>query len=138
MKKLINLRCSVAIGNEEFGDTSIWNHIRYIEMDGSSNSTEYYYGTFAEAHEAIENNMIRNAETGFTLFRNRPTIEIHWGDICRNNTELTEKTFKPIRVRWDKVEVTRLYTMKDLIDLLPADQFCEWLKDQGITQIGSF
>jgi hypothetical protein len=106
-------------------------------MDGTSSSTEYYYGTFSEAHEAIENNMIRNAETGSTLFRNRPTIEIHWGDIMRNNTELTEKTFEPIHVKWTKEEVTRLYTMKDLIDLLPADQFCEWLKDRGITQIGS-
>ena len=137
MKKLINLRCYVAIGDTEFCDTAIWNHIRYIGMEGSSSSTEYYYGTFAEAHKAIENNMIRNAETGFTLFRSRPTIEIHWGDIMRNNTELTEKTFEPIRVKWTKEEVERMYTMKDLIDLLPADQFCEWLKDRGITQIGS-
>ena len=107
MKKLINLRCYVAIGDTEFCDTSIWNHIRYIEMEGSSSSTEYYYGTFAEAHKAIENNMIRNAETGFTLFRSRPTIEIHWGDIMRNNTELTEKTFEPIRVKWTKEEVEK-------------------------------
>lgn len=137
MKKLIDLRCSVAIGNEDFCDTSIWSHIRYIEMDGASSSTEYIYNTFAEAHEAVERNMIRNASTGFTLFRSRPTIDIHWGDIYRNNTELTEKTFEPIRVKWEKMEVTRWYTMKDLVDLLPADQFCEWLKDQGITQIGS-
>jgi hypothetical protein len=30
-----------------------------------------------------------------------------------------------------------MYTMKDLADLLPADQFCEWLKDHGITMVGS-
>ena len=138
MKKLIDLRCMVAIGNNEYCDTSIWSHIRYIEMDDSSSSTEYYYGTFAEAKEAVERNMIRGAEVEHTLFRNRPYLDIHWGDIYKNNTWVTEKNFEPIRVKWEKQEVTRWYTMKDLVDLLPADQFCEWLKDQGITQIGTF
>ena len=136
MKKLINLRCSVAIGNSDFCDTSIWNHIRYIETEDSSNSTEYYYGTFTEAYEAVKHNTIRNAETGFTLFHNRPFISIHWGNIYKDNTKLTEKTFKPIRVKWEKMEITKWYTIKDLADSLPANQFCEWLKDQGITQIG--
>lgn len=136
MKKLVNLRNFVAIGNDEYCDTSIWNHIRYVEVS-ETNSTEYTLETWEEAFAAVADNRIRNAETSCTLFRNRPTIEIGWGDIYRNKSVMSEKTFKPIRVKWEWQEVTRMYTMKDLADLLPADQFCEWLKDRGITMVGS-
>lgn len=136
MKKLVNLRCYAAIGKDEYCDTSIWNHIRYVEV-GECNTTEYTLETFEEAFAAVRDHRIRNAETGCTLFRNRPTIEIGWGDLYRNKSEMTEKTFKPIRVKWEWEEVTRVYTMKDLADLLPAEQFCDWLKDRGITMVGS-
>lgn len=136
MKKLVNLRNYVAIGSDEYRDTSIWNHIRYVE-ENACNTTEYTLETFEQAFAAVADNCIRNAETGTTLFRGRPTIEIGWSDIYRTKSEMTEKTFKPLRVKWEYEEVTKLYTMKDLADLLPADQFCEWLKDRGITMVGS-
>lgn len=136
MKKLVNLRCYVAIGNKDYCDTSIWNHIRYVEVSDTS-STESTLHTWEEAFAAVANNEIRGAETGYTLFRNRPTIEIHWGDWGKCTTEMTEKTFKPIHVKWVWEEVEKMYTMKNLADLLPADQFCEWLKDRGITMVGS-
>ena len=133
MKKLVNLRCYAAVGKNDLCDTSIWNHIRYVEV-AETNSTEFTLETFEEAFAAVRDNRIRNAETGCTLFRNRPTIEIGWGDF-RSKSEMTEKTFKPVRVKWEWEEVTRMYTMKDLADLLPAEQFCEWLKDHGITMV---
>ena len=135
MKKLVNLRCYVAIGTDDYADTSIWNHIRYIEDESV---TEYTLETWEEAYEAVKNKHIRNAEVGLTLFRNRDTIEITWGDLYRSKSVMTEKKFIPIHVKWQWEEVTRAYSIKDLADLLPAKQFCEWLKDQGITQIGSF
>ena len=131
MKKLVNLRCYVAIGNKDFCDTSIWNYIRYVEVS-ETNSTEYTLHTFEEAFAAVCDNHIRNAETSSTLFRNRPIIEIGWGDIYKPRTEIREKNFKPIHVKWEWEEVTKAYTMKDLADLLPADQFCDYLKDRGI------
>ena len=136
MKKLVNLRCYAAVGKNDLCDTSIWNHIRYVEV-AETNSTEYTLDTFEEAFAAVADNHIRNAETSCTLFFSRPTIEMKWGDIYKPTTVLTAKTFKPIRVKWVWEEVTRRYTMKDLADLLPADQFCEWLKDHGITMVGS-
>ena len=137
MKKLVNLRCCVAIGNDDYCDTSIWSHIHYVEMS-ECDTIEYTFETFKEAFAAVHDHKIRNAEIGYTLFRNRPIIEISWGDFYRNKSEMTEKTFKPIRVKWDWQEVTRMFTMKNLSDLLPAEQFCEWLKDHGITMVGSF
>lgn len=136
MKKLVNLRCYAAIGKDEYQDTSIWNHIRYVEVS-DCNVTEYTLETFEEAFAAVADHHIRNAETSTTFFGNKPTIEIGWGDIYRNKSVMSAKTFKPVRVKWEWQEVTRVYTMKDLADLLPADQFCEWLKDRGITMVGS-
>lgn len=135
MKKLVNLRCYVAIGNDDFADTSIWNHIRYVEVE--DNTTEYTLNTWEEAYNAVADNRIRNAETGTTFFGNHPTIEIGWGSIHRDKSVMTAKRFKPIHVKWEWLEVNRVYTMKDLADLLPAKQFCDWLKDQGITMVGS-
>lgn len=136
MKKLVNLRCYAAIGKDEYQDTSIWNHIRYVEVS-ECNTTEYTLETFEEAFAAVADHCIRNAETSTTLFGNKPTIEITWGDLYRNKSVMSAKTFKPVRVKWEWQEVTRAYTMKDLADLLPAEQFCEWLKDRGITMVGS-
>lgn len=136
MKKLVNLRCYAAVGKNDFCDTSIWNHIRYVEV-AETNSTEYTLETFEQAFAAVADNHIRNAETSTTFFGNRPTIEMKWGDIYKPTTVLTAKTFKPVRVKWMWEEVERMYTMKDLADLLPAEQFCEWLKDHGITMVGS-
>lgn len=132
MKKLVNLRCYVTVGNnKDYCDTSIWNHIRYVEVS-ETNSTEYTLHTFEEAFAAVADNHIRNAETSTTLFRNRPTVEISWGDIGRCKTVLTEKNFRPVYVKWAWEEVEKAYSIKSLADLLPAEQFCEYLKDRGI------
>lgn len=136
MKKLINLRCYAAIGNDDYCDTSIWDHIRYVEVS-ETNSTEYTLETFEEAFAAVRDHRIRNAETDYTLFGNRPMIELSWGDFHRGRTAITARNFKPVRVKWEWEEVTRMYTMKDLANLLPAEQFCEWLKDRVITIVGT-
>lgn len=135
MKKLVNLRCYVAIGTDDYADTSIWNHIRYIEDE---EPTEYTLETWKEAYEAIKTNHVRNAEVGLTFFGKRDTIEIGWGSLYDHKSVMTEKNFIPIHVKWVWEEVGKNYTIKDLANLLPANQFCDWLKDQGITQVGSF
>lgn len=136
MKKLVNLRNYVAIGNDDYCDTSIWNHIRYVD-EKECETVEYTLETFEEACKAVSENRIRNGEMNSTLFGNKPLIEISWGDIYKCKTVLSQKNFKPIHVKWQWEEVDRMYTMKDLASVLPADQFCEWLKDRGITMVGS-
>lgn len=135
MKKLIDLRCYVAIGKNNYVDTSNWNHIQYIEVNESK--TECVLKTWEEAYEAVKNNRIRNATIGLTFFRKRETIELYLGDSF-SNFVMTKKTFVPIHVKWEWQEVDENYTIKNLANLLPANQFCEWLKNKGITQIDSF
>ena len=136
MKKLVNLRNYVAIGYDDYCDTSIWKHIRYVD-EKECETVEYTLETFEEACKAVSENRIRNGEMSSTLFGNKPLIEISWGDIYKCKTVLSQKNFKPIHVKWQWEEVDRMYTMKDLTSVLPADQFCEWLKDRGITMVGS-
>ena len=135
MKKLVDLRCYVAIGESDYVDTSNWNHLQYIEVKESKK--EYILTTWEEIYEAVKNNCIRNAEIGLTFFRKRETIEIYLGDSF-SKFIMTKKTSIPIHVKWEWQEVDENYTIKNLANLLPADQFCEWLKDKGITQISSF
>ena len=135
-KKLVNLRCYVAIGNGDYCDTSFWNHTRYAEV-GECDTLEYTLETWEDAYSAVDANKIRNASTFTTFFGNKPAIEFSWGRLERSRTTLTERTFKPVRVKWQWEEVDRVYTMKDLADILPDEQFCEWLKDRGITMVNS-
>ena len=136
MKKLVNFRCYVAIGKDDYCDTSIWSHIRYVE-ESEANDTEYTLDTFERAFAAVADNYIRNASTYKTLFGNKPAMEISFGRLENSRVVLTKKTFKPVRVKWQWEEVGTTYIMKDLASILPAEQFCEWLKDHGITMVGS-
>lgn len=130
MKKLVNFRCYVSVNGEEYCDTSYRTRIRYFETTGE---TETIITDWEEAYKAVSEHNILNAETGETLFTNRPTIKIHYGDISRNNREISEKEFKSLKYKWVSSEADSIYTIKELAELLPADQFCEWLKDQGIS-----
>ncbi len=133
MKKLINFRCLVSVNGEEYCDTSIWQHLRYYDTVGE---VERIIVDWEEAYKAINEHKVLNATVGATLFKNRPTIIIHYGDLNRCDREFSAKQFKSLRYKWIAEEVDQIYTIKELADLLPADQFCEWLKDQGISIIG--
>ena len=135
MKKLVDLRCYVAIGESDYVDTSNLNHLQYIEVKESKK--EYILTTWEEAYEAVKNNYIRNAEIGLTFFKKHETIEIYLANSF-SKFVMTKKTFMPIHVKWEWQENNEVYTIKNLAGLLSADQFCEWLKDKGITQISSF
>ena len=130
MKKLVNFRCYVSVNGEEYCDTSYRTRIRYSEITGKS---ETVITNWEEAYRAVSEHNILNAETSETLFTNRPTIKIYYGDISRNTREISEKEFKSLKYKWVSSETDGIYTIKDLAELLPADQFCEWLKDQGIS-----
>ena len=130
MKKLIDFRCYVSVNGEEYCDTSIWRHLRYDDVEGES---ETVINDWETAYNDVQNNCIFNAKTSTTFWRNRPTIVIHYGNIYKNDKEISEKTFVSLKYKWVATETDLIYTIKELADLLPADQFCEWVKDQGIS-----
>ena len=130
MKKLVDLRCYVSVNGEKYQDTSIWKRLRYIDRVGES---EEIIQDWEEAYKAIEENRVLNAYTGTTFWKGRPTIVIHYGDVYKDDREFSERNFKSLRFKWVSSEVTCHYTIKELADLLPAEQFCEWAIDQGIS-----
>ncbi len=127
MKQLVNVKCYVSIGNDPFFyNTSIFDDIRYIEADKNS-VIEYELNTFEEAFLAVKNKKVKNAVVRTTLFKKRPTIEL---SLIEKETikTITEKNFKPLKVKWEK-KIVKSYTIKELSEELSAEQFCEYLKD---------
>lgn len=129
MKKIINFRCYASLNGEDYCDTSFRTRIRYDDTIGES---ETIINDWEEAYKAVKEHKVLNAETGTTLVTNRPTIIIHYASLSRDCREVSEREFRSLKFKWVASETDRIYTIKDLADLLPAEQFCEWLKDQGI------
>lgn len=131
MKQIVDYRVLISIDGGKFEDTSIWKHLSYEEPK-EERITEL--NTFAEAYEAIKNDKIMNAVAGYTFFRSRPQIELstaNWD--CRKT--MTEKNFKKITVKEMWATCNEKNTIKGLASMLSAEEFCEWLKDHGISQI---
>lgn len=129
MKQLVNVKCYVSIGNDPFFyNTSIFDDIRYIEADKNS-VVEYELNTFEEALSAVKNKRVKNAVVRTTLFKKRPKIEL---SLIEKETikTITEKNFKPLKVKWEK-KIVKSYTIKELSEELPAEQFCEYLQDHN-------
>lgn len=135
MKKLVDLQCYVALNGEEYYPTSYNNHLRYVDEDAVGQETEFVTNDWETAVQCIEKHQVRNAEIGATLWRNRPTLKIFYGDINKGWQEFTEKAFRSLKYKWIAHEVKYIYSINELAKMLPADQFCEWIKDQGIFSV---
>lgn len=132
MKKVVDFRQYVSFDNgETFQDTSIWRHLYYRELKEEEVEV---LETFEQAYDYIKADNLMNAEIDATFFRGRKQIRISTADFECPRT-FTEKDFKPIIVKSVFEEETSKLSMKSLASQLSADDFCEWLKDRGITQI---
>lgn len=135
MKKIVDLQCYVSVNGEEYYPTSYNSHWRYVDENAVGQQTEEITGIWSVACEWVKNHKIRNAEMGQTLFTNRPTLKIFYGDIHRDRVEYTQKEFRTIKFKWIAEPVETVYSITTLAKALPAEQFCEWLKDQGISAV---
>lgn len=133
MKRLTDLRCKVAIGNDEFIDTSILVHLYYEDEELIGKELNFIYTDFNELYEAVKDDKILNAKTDYTFWRSKPAVKISLADedFCRT---ISAKTMKKVSVKWVYEDVKKEYTMKDLASMLSAENFCEYLKDRGITK----
>ena len=130
MKKIVSVRCYVSINREEYCDTSIQRRLRYREETGES---ETIINDWEEAYNQIKNDKVLNATVSETFWKHRPTIIIHYANFDKGDREISEKDFRQLKFKWVVEKVDYVYTAKDLFKELPAEQFCEWLKDQGIS-----
>lgn len=127
MKKICDLRCYVAIGKGVYEDTSMWRHLRYCEPG----ETEEYVTSWGDLYDLVKEHHIRNAELTANLFGNL-VVKIEWADIYKSKAKITYRNFKGVRVKWAAEPYDKIYTIKDLAEMLPAEDFCEYLKDHNI------
>ena len=125
MKKICDLRCYVAIGKQDYEDTSMWKHLQYCKPG----STEECITSWDDLCDLVEGHCIRNAELTTNLF-GKPVVKIGWAGLYASKTKITDRNFRSIRVKWAAEPVDTVYSIKDLADLLPAEDFCEYLKDR--------
>lgn len=136
MKKVFTVRTSIKFKNEkDFNDCRLFSQYVYMdELDATD--TVYTIDSFERLFKLVEMGMIANAYIGKTLFGSRPKVVIrrYCGGLDSYKTHVTEKNFVPIEYK---------YTYKDKSsenidtyrEFLTADEFCEYLKDRGITYL---
>lgn len=129
MKKLVNERTLYRVNGGEWRDCSIWNKIRYYE-ENDCEDWKTKELNFADMQELIEKGFVPNAENDFTFFRKRPMIVLPSSDIEITRYTYTEKDKVVFEVKKQYLPYTN--TIKNLADLLPADDFIQYLKDRGI------
>lgn len=133
MKEVYNYRFEYRLeGKKDFVDTSVWKHARYLESKDAENWT----GTikeFKDLVDLVEKGFFMNGRLEKTLFGKPMIVLNNTDDFYSGGDRITERNFKPIEFRC--VYKKENITIKELADLLDADNFCEYLRDRGITKI---
>lgn len=132
MRRVVDLRCYVAVNGNEYYDTSIHYNLHYVEVFDDE-PVEYNYKTFKGAKEAIEDERVLNASVGHTFFHHNPVLYIRTAELAPD-IKLTAKNFKSLKIKWVAEVPSKKLTIKDLASLLSAEDFAEWLKDHGISK----
>lgn len=131
MKKIVNLRCYVSLNGAEYEDTSFRTQLRYLDDGIECSTSEVITTDWNRAYELISQHRIRNAEIG-THF-GKPCLVLYTPS--RHYFTCVEKKFRSLKYKWVAEKYELGYTIEELAENLPAEQFCEWLKDQGIFSV---
>lgn len=129
MKTVCDYRQIIVLGKEEF-DTSICRYLNYSEPNEFTREID----TFAELVDLVEQDAIFNATIIMSLF-GKKKVKLYKADFYDNRRIITEKNFKPFKVKCINKADTRKNSFNTLMELLDADDFAEWCKDHGITTI---
>ena len=133
MKKVFDRVVKVKFnGNNKWYNTSIFSHLVYEREELDGQKFDYHFDNFQKAFEWIEQGYLQNAETTKTLFRHRPQIHISTASMNCDGVFYTEKNFKPFDVRIEYIEKNEI-SLRELSEMLKADEFCEYLKDRNIS-----
>lgn len=130
MKKILDYRCYISTDGKHYFDTSIRYHLTYTEPRAEKVLT---INTFDELVEAVKNKVIMNAELIHTFFKRKPMVELHLG--WDNDYWVTEKNFKPIYIKKVWEELTEQKSFSTLADLLPAEEFVEYVIDRRMSGV---
>lgn len=140
MKQVYDCEQFIALGTKaEFKHTSIWDNLHLLDAEEAlSRTNRTYYKTFAEFFEACQKGLVRNADAHFGLVRNadaylglfkvrkvKVRCGIDWFTI-------TARNFPGEICVWNNAKNVSHYSMKKLMENLPADEFAEYLRERNI------
>lgn len=133
MKRLVNERVEYRVNEGKWIDVSIFNRYRYLDDEQiAKKAFQTEELTFQETKEYVKE-YCNFGSVGKATFTKREYIELPSGSIFDGDLRYYENNFESATFRKTFLDVNRILTIKDLADLLPAEQFCEYLKDRGIT-----
>lgn len=131
MKKVVRVVTEYRVNGDKWIDISFWKHIIYKEEIECENKMRKI-DNWEDALEYLKNDMLRNSSVEYTIFKRTPYLHLYnpknwnyeWIDV-------KEKEFKLLEVRIRYIEYP--CSLKDLVDLLSANEFIQYLKDRGIS-----
>lgn len=129
MKELVKRVVFWRANGGEWQVACVSNKIRYYnEKEREDWQTKEM--TFGEAMAMIDNGGIPNARVGKTIFTGKPYIELPIDYGC-DSVIYKEKEKPIIEVRVEHL-LMKTASMKQLSECMFVDEFCEYLKDQGV------
>ena len=130
MKKVYDCEQFIALGSRcEFKRTSIWDHLHLLDAEQSLDATNRtYYENFEDFFKACEEGLVRNADAYFSLFK-VPKVKVHCGI---DQYIITAHNFPDCICVWNHAKNVSNYSMKKLMENLPADEFAEYLREHNI------
>ena len=130
MKQVYDCEQFIALGTRcEFKYTSIWDHLHLLDAEQSLDATNRtYYENFNDFFHACEEGKIRNADAYLGLFK-VPKVKVRCGI---EQYTITARNFPDCICVWNHAKNVSGYSMKKLMENLPADEFAEYLRERNI------
>ena len=130
MKQVYDCEQFIALGTRcEFKHTSIWDHLHLLDAEQALDATNRtYYENFNDFFEACEEGKVRNADAYLGLFK-VPKIKVRCGI---EQYTITARNFPDCICVWNHAKNVSGYSMKKLMENLPADEFAEYLRERNI------
>ena len=130
MKQVYDCEQSIMIGSRsEFQRTSIYDHLHLLDAkEALDHTNRTYYETFEKFYEACEDGLVRNADAHIGWFK-VPKVEVRCGTYW---CTITARNFPDVICVQNHAANVSHYSMKHLMENLPADEFAEYLRERNI------
>lgn len=130
MKQVYDCEQYIALGTKiEFKHTSIWDHLHLLSAEESLDHTNRtYYKNFEDFFKACEDGLVRNAVAYLGMFK-VPKVKVRCGI---EQYTITARNFPDCICVWNHAKNVSHYSMKKLMEDLPADEFAEYLRERNI------
>lgn len=130
MKQVYDCEQFISLGTRyDFDYTSLQDHLHLLDAKQALDATNrIYYKNFKDFFEACAEGKVRSANTYYGLFK-VPKIKVRCGIGWYT---ITARNFPDEICVWNHAKNVSHYSMKRLMEDLPADEFAEYLRERNI------